>query len=60
MTKNNETHIFDDVFRTMEEHTPELMLPLVLFIFVMEKIQRTKKQYWSVCRTGGSWNMQFR
>ena len=28
MAKNNEAHIFDDVFRTMEEHIPELISPL--------------------------------
>ena len=33
MTKNNETHIFDDVFRTMEELTPELMIPLINEVF---------------------------
>lgn len=33
MIKNNETHIFDDVFRTMEEHIPELMLPLINEVF---------------------------
>ena len=33
MTKNKETHIFDDVFRTMEELTPELMIPLINEVF---------------------------
>ena len=33
MSKNNDTHIFDDVFRTMEEHTPELLLPLINEVF---------------------------
>ncbi len=33
MTKNNNSHIFDDVFRTMEEHTPELMIPLINEVF---------------------------
>lgn len=33
MTENNDAHIFDDVFRTMEEHTPELMLPLINEVF---------------------------
>ena len=28
MTEKNNSHIFDDVFRTMEEHTPGLMVPL--------------------------------
>ncbi len=33
MTKHNNSHIFDDVFRTMEEHTPELMIPLINEVF---------------------------
>ena len=33
MTENNNSHIFDDVFRTMEEHTPELMIPLINEVF---------------------------
>jgi len=33
MKENKQTHIFDDVFRTMEEHTPELMIPLINEVF---------------------------
>ena len=33
MTESNHSHIFDDVFRTMEEHTPELMIPLINEVF---------------------------
>ncbi len=33
MTQKNQTHIFDDVFRTMEEHTPKLMIPLINEVF---------------------------
>ena len=42
MTENNETHIFDDVFRTMEEHTPELMLPLINEVFKTNYPEGTK------------------
>ena len=42
MTENNETHIFDDVFRTMEEHTPELMLPLINEVFKTNYPENTK------------------
>ena len=42
MTVNNETHIFDDVFRTMEEHTPELMLPLINEVFKTNYPENTK------------------
>ncbi len=42
MTKNNEIHIFDDVFRTMEEHTPELMLPLINEVFKTNYPENTK------------------
>ena len=33
MTKNKEVHIFDDVFRTMEELTPEFIIPLINEVF---------------------------
>ena len=33
MGEHKDTHIFDDVFRTMEEHTPELMIPLINEVF---------------------------
>ena len=33
MNENNQAHIFDDVFRTMEEHIPELMIPLINEVF---------------------------
>lgn len=33
MTEKNNSHIFDDVFRTMEEHTPGLMVPLINEVF---------------------------
>lgn len=33
MKKTKKTHIFDDVFRTMEEYIPELMLPLINEVF---------------------------
>lgn len=33
MARKEETHIFDDVFRTMEEVTPELMIPLINEVF---------------------------
>ena len=33
MEAKKTTHIFDDVFRTMEEHTPELMIPLINEVF---------------------------
>ena len=42
MTKNNEAHIFDDVFRTMEEHIPELMLPLINEVFKTNYPEDTK------------------
>ena len=42
MTKNNDTHIFDDVFRTMEEHTPELLLPLINEVFKTNYPEGTK------------------
>ena len=42
MEKNNETHIFDDVFRTIEEHTPELMLPLINEVFKTDYPEGTK------------------
>ena len=31
--KENNSQIFDDVFRSMEEHTPELMIPLINEVF---------------------------
>ena len=42
MAKNNEVHIFDDVFRTMEEHTPELLLPLINEVFKTNYPEGTK------------------
>ena len=42
MAKNNEAHIFDDVFRTMEEHIPELMLPLINEVFKTNYPENTK------------------
>ena len=42
MAKNNETHIFDDVFRTMEEYIPELMLPLINEVFKTDYPEDTK------------------
>ena len=33
MADTNQEHIFDDVFRTLEEHTPELMIPLINEVF---------------------------
>ena len=32
MNKNHD-HVFDDTFRTMEEHAPELMIPLINEVF---------------------------
>ncbi len=31
--KNDTAHIFDDVFRTMEEHIPQLVIPLINEVF---------------------------
>ena len=42
MVKNNDSHIFDDVFRTMEEHIPELMLPLINEVFKSNYSMDTK------------------
>ena len=42
MAKNNDSHIFDDVFRTMEEHIPELMLPLINEVFKSNYSMDTK------------------
>ena len=42
MANNNESHIFDDVFRTMEEHIPELMLPLINEVFKTDYPEDTK------------------
>lgn len=42
MEKHNDTHIFDDVFRTMEEHTPELMIPLINEVFKTNYSEDTK------------------
>ncbi len=40
--KQSNAHIFDDVFRTMEEHQPQLMIPLINEVFGTEYPSDTK------------------
>lgn len=42
MQENKQSQIFDDVFRTMEEHAPELMIPLINEVFKTNYPENTK------------------